>query len=873
MKTYKEYINEGIRDKMTPKSEEDIKKIAKGYMDKIKSTLDIYPMKIWSSTEQVCKYLGEERKNLYFIPDESEYYESLDEYFSSLVSQEQPLVKKVKDWYCYPSLKLAYWEDHYDPESWTSAWVFSKNNFMNDKNYFGLDEGIRDMMTPKSKDEFSNKYKNLSPQEKFVKGIKNGVLWLVKDGFENGANPKERLGDSQTPLTHATTENYLDVVKYLIEICKVNPEQQWCGNTPLKWAIIYGHRDIVEYLRSINVNESIRSMMTPKKPIDVKKQYYNLIFWKLLVDGKVPEEYKKITTHYNYTNEIAKELEITSEIKSSWQRELVLFLYVLKDLGTINDELNTELNRLVNSLDKNNEQAALYVGIKNLVNRKFSEAEIKYRENMGGNLMDQLSESVRDMMTPKSEEEIKLIKYNAAKVLKDMVDNAHKIISSCKVGGRPAFNMGEIKETDTGLGYMTYGFKFKLRKVITDRTPGKKSYHRFEINCYPMQSQRKDIEFCVRSSDDDNSWDIKEGDFYKIKNYLDRFNKFNGYYHLDLEWSLNESVRDMMTPKPVEDIRKSITKQTEPATIMLMGAEHGYLDLVKDAYKRLMKLKKKFDYYNDERIIYDSLRHACFNGHVDIVKYLLEMVDNQSFNPYLRDGSDEILRETCTKGYTDVVKILVKYGCDIHSVDEQCLRNAVYHDYIELTKFLLDNGADLHTWENYCFRYAHSDEMKELLNSYIKTNESVRDKMTGIPEDELLKKLSANFGNPTDILIKAVKSGIVEGVELALTKGADLHWHNDWCFVYSCMKGYVDIVKILIEEGADIHVMRDTASYWATIYGHGTIITILEDLMTPEEIEIKNKNVQRMKFETRQVVKKGDKPQGIISRFKRFIKK
>jgi ankyrin repeat protein len=251
-----------------------------------------------------------------------------------------------------------------------------------------------------------------------------------------------------------------------------------------------------------------------------------------------------------------------------------------------------------------------------------------------------------------------------------------------------------------------------------------------------------------------------------------------------------ESVKDKMTPKPVELIKQLITKHSDPAFVIMMGAEYGYLDLVKMSYKRLMKLKRKFDYYNYRQIIYDSLRQACFNGHLDIVKYLLEMIYDKFFVPYLRDGNDEILRKTCNKGYTDIVKILVKYGCDIHSVDEQCLRNAVYHDHIELTKFLLDNGADLHTWEDYCFRYAHSDEMKELLKSYLRTNESVRDKMIPKTEEEIDKNMES-------LLVKIAKKLQMRN-RYGLKSAIGFEKYED---AYNFVLSNIDRVKKLVEEG------------------------------------------------------------------------
>jgi hypothetical protein len=192
----------------------------------------------------------------------------------------------------------------------------------------------------------------------------------------------------------------------------------------------------------------------------------------------------------------------------------------------------------------------------------------------------------------------------------------------------------------------------------------------------------------------------------------------------------------------------------------------------------------------------------------------------------------------------------------------------------EEEKDILRRSIGTYMDHNIVGEYTSIDDFKDF--PLFRTNEGVRDLMTPIPKDKLLKKLSRDTSSPTGLLVNSVNKGVVEGVVEALRRGADLHWNNDWCFVRSCMKGYVDIVRVLIEEGADIHVMDDTASYWADIYSHGTITAMLENEMTPKEIERKNRNVRRIKekeekrFEKNR--KKEERPKGIIGRFKDFIR-
>ena len=50
------------------------------------------------------------------------------------------------------------------------------------------------------------------------------------------------------PLIRAVTNDRLDVVKYLV---KHGADIHAHDNAPLKWAAIYGHLEVINYLRSV----------------------------------------------------------------------------------------------------------------------------------------------------------------------------------------------------------------------------------------------------------------------------------------------------------------------------------------------------------------------------------------------------------------------------------------------------------------------------------------------------------------------------------------------------------------------------------------------------------------------------------------------
>lgn len=61
---------------------------------------------------------------------------------------------------------------------------------------------------------------------------------------------EQRDYDSRTALHVAAAEGHAEVVRFLLEACKVNPvpKDRW-GNTPMDEAIHFGHHDVVTILQ------------------------------------------------------------------------------------------------------------------------------------------------------------------------------------------------------------------------------------------------------------------------------------------------------------------------------------------------------------------------------------------------------------------------------------------------------------------------------------------------------------------------------------------------------------------------------------------------------------------------------------------------
>lgn len=118
----------------------------------------------------------------------------------------------------------------------------------------------------------------------------------------------------------------------------------------------------------------------------------------------------------------------------------------------------------------------------------------------------------------------------------------------------------------------------------------------------------------------------------------------------------NESVRDMMTPMSEKDIKLTISKLS-PTDKLIVGCRDGQLWIVKEGLKEGGDIKVGHD---------TPFIWACKNGHLDIVRYLLENVEGIEINT----TNASPIRYACTNGHTDVVKYLVENGGDANSVKE-----------------------------------------------------------------------------------------------------------------------------------------------------------------------------------------------------------
>ena len=98
---------------------------------------------------------------------------------------------------------------------------------------------------------------------------------------------------------------------------------------------------------------------------------------------------------------------------------------------------------------------------------------------------------------------------------------------------------------------------------------------------------------------------------------------------------------------------------------------------------------------NDEALIY-----ASSNGHLDVVKYLVDHGAN------VNADDDEALIWASKNGHLDVVEYLVDNGANVNAEDDYALRLASENGHTDIVKYLVDHGANIHTRDDEALRWA-----------------------------------------------------------------------------------------------------------------------------------------------------------------------
>ncbi|KAL1306479.1 hypothetical protein AAFC00_005174 [Neodothiora populina] len=223
-----------------------------------------------------------------------------------------------------------------------------------------------------------------------------------------------------------------------------------------------------------------------------------------------------------------------------------------------------------------------------------------------------------------------------------------------------------------------------------------------------------------------------------------------------------------------------------------------------DCLKKLL-LKKDVDMKCD-----DALYAASKNGHVDIVRQLVERG---------LDAETDALEVASYEGHADIVLLLLQKGVNIDARSNRgsALQAASFKGHFDIVQILLKRGANVNAEKG---EYGNALHVASMSGSAT-----------------VVQKLLEQGANvSSDTLCSATWRGHTDIVRQLLEKGADVNarggYNGDCSALYiAAFNGHTEIVQQLLEKGADIctNIRFGNALYAASSEGHVEIVQQLLD--------------------------------------------
>jgi ankyrin repeat protein len=236
-----------------------------------------------------------------------------------------------------------------------------------------------------------------------------------------------------------------------------------------------------------------------------------------------------------------------------------------------------------------------------------------------------------------------------------------------------------------------------------------------------------------------------------------------------------------------------------------------------------------------------ALISASYNGHLDVVKYLVEN------GAKISAQRNKALIEASDGGHLDIVKYLVERGADVSAQRNQALIHASRKGRLDIVKYLAENGADVSARDNQALVHASR-------NGYLDIVKYLVERGADVSAQRNRALIAASYGGRLDIvkylvergayvhaqdtegdtaLIGASEHGRLDIVKYLVERGADVRAENtegDTALIRASEHGHLDIVKYLVERGADVRAENtegDTALIRASANGHSEVIEFL----------------------------------------------
>ena len=382
------------------------------------------------------------------------------------------------------------------------------------------------------------------------------------------------------------------------------------------------------------------------------------------------------------------------------------------------------------------------------------------------------NESVRDLMTGKSLDDVKKIV--------DKLYPEDKLTHIIKYDLKKYYNEKELND-------MFHKTATRIAGILV------KNYDYYHDNAYQWALSHRDeiMEFIGKG------WALSDIVYCVIKN------------------KMNESVRDLMTPKPLEEVHKILSSRyyVKPEIYNCL-VEAGYkFSMVHNEHAGLGELT--FEFYNKDinKIIQVEPKDT-----LNKIKDNIEYNSNKQHNESVRDKMTPIPKENREKALSTLKnrddKVMFLMGLLLNSREEFRTKDGKYMTVFDVVNNMTEEDMD--------------DVIRK---QYIK--ESVRDKMTPKSEEDILNRVKDY--SPEKIFDLSFRMKFPFLLKYAIEKGASPELENDNgvpYFILACIEGLYDFVKIFIEEGVDINmqVRRERTPLIEAVYErHKDVVKLLLD--------------------------------------------
>ncbi|XP_052011196.1 ankyrin repeat and KH domain-containing protein 1 isoform X8 [Apodemus sylvaticus] len=220
-----------------------------------------------------------------------------------------------------------------------------------------------------------------------------------------------------------------------------------------------------------------------------------------------------------------------------------------------------------------------------------------------------------------------------------------------------------------------------------------------------------------------------------------------------------------------------------------------------------------------------ALTLACYKGHLDMVRFLLEAGADQE---HKTDEMHTALMEACMDGHVEVARLLLDSGAQVNMPAdsfESPLTLAACGGHVELAALLIERGANLEEVndEGYTpLMEAAREGHEEMVALLLAQGANINAQTEETQETALTLACCGGFSEVADFLIKAgadielgcstplmeaSQEGHLELVKYLLTAGANVHATTatgDTALTYACENGHTDVADVLLQAGAHL---------------------------------------------------------------------